>query len=193
MEPLSEGVQLALIVAGTGVATGLISPFVISWQNSRHRRAEKLADASAKALEKKEDYARQDEVAANAARAAEKVAEAARLLLASNERVAEAAKATALQSQKDRERIAQKTDGKLNVIHGLVNSAYMAAKQSELAAWVASLTVLKREQIRDPQNETLTEIKNAEKKIAELQIVITELERQAKLAEGGQLRGGYFG
>lgn len=85
---------------------------------------------------KEQDYERQDEVAAKADVVAEKAAEAAELLLAANERVAEQT-ATA----------AEVTNGKLKVIHSLVNSAYEAQmKESEVA--LRQQAVLYREVIR---------------------------------------------
>jgi hypothetical protein len=87
-----------------------------------------------------EDWARQDEVAdrltAAQHAAADKAAEAAELLLESNERVAEAATTQTL--------LAEGVDRKLDAIHGLVNSTLTAAKESEMAAKESELAALVR-------------------------------------------------
>jgi hypothetical protein len=103
---MSDAVLVALIVAGLGSLTTLL-PLLIT---ERSRRAAR-----------REDWAREDAVAA-------KAAEAAALLLAANAEVATTA-ATANQ--------------KLDVIHGLVNSNMTAAMQAELDARDAQLVVMR--------------------------------------------------
>lgn len=116
------------------------------------------------------DYKRQDEVAEKAAKTAadlvksqktiaDQAAEAAELLLAANERVA---------------RTAIETNGKLDVIHTLVNSNMTAAMQSEYDATVRELAMmkevieLKRSNGLKPTPEALAAIKTTETKLREL-------------------------
>ena len=94
-------VWLALIGLATAILTGTVSPILVGWFAAKRDRRNK-----------KEDYDRQDVVAA-------KAAEAAILLLAANERVAKTAAVT---------------NQKLDVIHTLVNSNMTAAMQAELDA-----------------------------------------------------------
>lgn len=94
---ISDVIVVALIVGVTGVLT----PALLAYLGGRQRRADK-----------REDWTRQDAVA-------EQAASAALLLLAANERVANATKST---------------NEKLDVIHTLVNSNMTAAMQAELTA-----------------------------------------------------------
>ncbi len=157
---MTPEVEIALIV---GISS-LSSPMILAWFTGRQLRASK-----------KEDYARSDAVAAQAAEAARllaeqqnmaatKAAEAATLLLASNERVAETADITL---------------GKLDVIHTLVNSSLTAAMQSELDATISQVVLmkeivgLKRDALRGTTTTTTTTeaavaLDTAEKRIKEL-------------------------
>jgi hypothetical protein len=94
----------AIAAAFTAIAA-TVSPLLLSRMTAKQLRASKL-----------EDYARQDAVAAQAA-------EAARLLLAANDKVARVAEATAAN-----------VDAKLTVIHTLVNSTLTEAKAEQLRA-----------------------------------------------------------
>jgi len=143
-----ENVWIALIVA----VTSMVSPLLLAALTNRHRHKEKL-----------EDYARQDEVAA-------KAAEAARLLLAANERVAETAKVT---------------NGKLDVIHTLVNSNMTAAMQAELDATIREhammieVVALKQSAGHEPSVTSLAAIEATERKIAELQAALRDRLKQS--------------
>lgn len=140
---------IALVIAALGA---VISPLLMSWLSNRHRREEKL-----------EDYARQDEVARKADVATGKVAEAARLLLESNARVAKRAEVT---------------DGKLDQIHVLVNSTLSAAKVSELNAFIALLALM-----QDPASFDPDQIEPTQKKIVELKALVRERAEQTVLAD----------
>lgn len=154
MEPIWLAL-IALVVTVVTVGTPVLTIFI--------------TNRNAAAI-KKEDWERQDKVAAQAA-------EAARLLLASNERVA---------------RTAEFTNGKLDVIHTLVNSNFTAAMQAEYDATIALLTTmqeiveLKRKAGDEPSPETIAAIEATKAKIAKLRIALDERLRQAKLAEQRQ-------
>jgi hypothetical protein len=140
-------IWLALIAAVTGMISGIVAPVVLS-----------IIDSRGRSREKQEDWARQDAVAAQAA-------EAARLLLGANERVAEST---------------QQTNTKLDVIHGLVNSNMTAALQDQLdtnireVALMREVVGLHRAQGRDPSPEALEAITFSEGKIAELKSQIAD-------------------
>lgn len=119
-----EAVWIALIVAGGALLTAMLN----GWQIRRGKR---------------EDYARQDEVAAKAEardlaakqrqdEVAAQAAEAATLLLAANERVA-------TQTAQD----AGETQGQLRQIHDLVNSNLTAALRAEYEAVKQQLVLLR--------------------------------------------------
>ena len=118
------------------------SPLLLAHLTNRQRRSDK-----------REDWARSDAVA-------EKAAEAARLLLAANERVAET---TAV------------TNEKLDVIHGLVNSQMTAAIQAELGATERELVLLRRlAAIAAPDDEVQAAEATATAKIAELRATLAD-------------------
>jgi len=121
----------------------------------------------ARLVEKREDWKRQDAVAAQAE-------EAARLLLAANERVA---------------RATIKTNTKLDVIHTLVNSNMTAAMQAELDATTREVAMM-REVValneaagRTPSQEALAAIEATQNKINELSASLQDRLRQTKVAE----------
>lgn len=112
-----EVVVVAAIVAFTTVA----SPLLLAYLTGRQRQAEK-----------KEDWRRQDEVAEAAAAAetsrAEKAAQVASDLLAANKLLTV---------------VADQTNVKLDVIHGLVNSNLTVAKQAQYDALVVQLAMMR--------------------------------------------------
>jgi len=148
-----ESVYTALIVAVPAV----LSPLLLSWLTNRHRRQEKF-----------EDYERQDLVAA-------KAEEAARLLLAANERVAEATKET-------NEKLVDvaKVTG---VIHTLVNSQLTGSKQSEFNAITRELALLQEIGGSKPSERIRKAIKIAETSLAELAAVLADRATAAKQVE----------
>jgi hypothetical protein len=175
-------VESTAYVAIAGIlAASIVGPALLSQLSARQRRAER-----------KEDYARQDAVAAAAEdreqrqeAAAKEVAvqakEAAELLLAeqrattarTDEVARVAAEATA------------RTDGKLNQIHELVNSTLTGAMQSQLVAMEAQLAMIRRWQ----PDET-TEINVLAEAVAELRSKLADRAKQTEVADAQVTRGG---
>lgn len=196
-----ENVLLALIAAFTGMATGIIAPILISYMDTRARRADKA-----------QDWARQDAVAAQAREAAslllerqEAVAaqarEAAKLLLASNERTegyaVDQLKATTAGAQETADKLDTiKTQGEM--IHKLVNSQLSAAIQAERDALAGQLVALKDlVKIRKlggilPSAESLEVINVIEKRLLELESTLDKREKDttAAIADAEKKRGG---
>jgi hypothetical protein len=143
----------------------LISPLILARVTARNTR-----------LDRAEDWARQDAVAAKAAHAAE-------LLLASNTRMAEKAAEAARLLVADNKEVA-KTTGliitKLDVVHTLVNSNMTAAMQSEYDAVKRELVLMKelialhQSAGREPSPDALTEVKITEGKVAELNATLKD-------------------
>jgi hypothetical protein len=169
-----EAVWLALIVASGALLTTLLT----TWLNARQIRAGKA-----------QDYARQDQVAAQlaerqdaaeakAAQVAAKAEEAAELLLAANERVAaQTAEAAEL------------TNGKLAQIHELVNSNLTMQMEETHDALVQQL-VLMREIIsmhraagRPPSPEALDAVSALSMKVGELQSRLTDRAKATEVAD----------
>jgi hypothetical protein len=165
---IPESVQLAVIVALPGV----ISPIILAWLVNRGKkqdwaRQDRVAEQAAKAAELLLE--RQDAVAAKAEAVASKAAEAAKLLLAANERVATT---TSL------------TNGKLDGLqslaettHALVNSNMTASMQAELNATVREVAGLKEILAlkgTKPSIESLAAIETAQNRISELQAVLAD-------------------
>jgi type II secretory pathway pseudopilin PulG len=143
----NSAVLVALIVAISSTIISIVSPILVSFLQNRTRRQEKA-----------EDYARQDAVA-------QKAAEAAKLLLAANERVA----ANAVQ-----------TMSKLDDIHTLVNSNLTTAMRAELDATTRELAVmselidLKRASGHEPSVDAMAAIKATKAKVSELSAVLKD-------------------
>jgi hypothetical protein len=174
-----EAVWIALIVAAGAAATTLLT----TWLNARQIRAGK-----------EQDYARQDQVAAllearqdaaevKAEAVATKAAEAARLLLASNERVAHQTVAAA-----------EVTNGKLAQIHELVNSN-LTRQMEEAHAALTQQLVLMREVIalhkaagRPPSKEALNAIDAIELKVAEFGTQLADRAKATEIADA-KVRG----
>jgi hypothetical protein len=174
---LDLGVIIAIVVSIiTAVFASITAPLILAHRTERMHREDRLAD-----------YERQDKVAraaertavdliASQKRIADQAAEAAALLLAANERVA---------------RTAQVTNGKLDVIHTLVNSNMTAAMQSEYDATVRELAMmrevlaLKQAAGGAPGAEALTAITATEVKLAELAAALEDRARAAaRIADG---------
>ena len=111
---MSDIVIVAIIVAIGSSSSAVIAPLVLSFYTNRQHQQDRA-----------EDRADRDDVADQAAKAAE-------LLLASNKKVADAAATTAA-SQGDT----------LNAIHTLVNSNLTTSMEAELAATEAALLMMK--------------------------------------------------
>jgi hypothetical protein len=141
--PGHDTVWISLIVAASGMA----SPLLLSGLTNRQRK-----------LERQEDYARQDQVAA-------KAREAAELLVESNRHVAESS---------------AKIQTQLGQIHVLVNSNMTTAMKNELAARKDSYALLneavdlKRAAGAEPSITTLDQISIAGVQIAELEAQLAD-------------------
>lgn len=152
---MNQAVTLGIVVA----FAGMIGPVLLAIVGSRSRRAEK-----------EQDWAREDEVAARAAKTA------AALLAATDRTGAKV----------------EQVDGKVDVIHTLVNSGMTAAIESELEATVLSLAsmrevaALRKETGRKPSTSTLAAIKAAEQRLALLRKTLAERAKQAKVVADQQ-------
>ncbi len=174
----TEGVWLALIVA----VPAFLAPIIATWITARINR--EIRDQS---------WAREDIVAAKAALVAEQAAKAAKLLAdAQKAAAAKAAEAAELLLAAN-ERVANTTavtNGKLDVIHLLVNSNMTAAMQSEHDAVVRELAMmrevigLKHAAGHEPSIEALAAIEATEAKITELKIVLSERLNAAAKVDG---------
>jgi len=148
-----------VVVVLVAVFSSITAPLIIANQTEKRHREDRQADWDRQ--DKVAAAAKQtaDDLAVSQKRIADQAAEAATLLLAANERVAHTA---------------QVTNGKLDVIHQLVNSSMTAAMQSELDATVRELAMmrevmeLKRTAGTDPSPETLASISATQAKIGEL-------------------------
>ncbi len=166
---MSDPIVIALIAAIAGLGT-VASPLILSYMSNRQRRAEKL-----------EDWAREDRVAAQAA-------EAARLLLAANERVAR----TAADTNARVARTAARTDAKLDAIHTLVNGGLTAAIQAEYNATVRQLALM-REVVElrrvagrtpsEPSPEAVAAIEATAARVDELRTALADRAAQTDIAE----------
>ena len=138
----------------TAAMVSVIAPAVLSYMTGKQRMAEK-----------KEDYRRQDEVAAQAR-------EAARLLLDANERVAE----TTLETNK-----------KLEIIHTLVNSNMTSAIQEQLDARRLNLVMMeelidiKQREGHDPSPDAIGAVLSARQRIEELTANLADRARQSEV------------
>jgi hypothetical protein len=163
---------------------GVLVPLYLVKSANNERRDDNERSDQRHREDRQADWDRQDAVAAKAAKAAEdlsvsqkKIADqaavAARLLLANNERVAT--------NQLE-------TNGRLDVIHGLVNSTLSAAMQSEYDATKRELAMmrevmaLKQSAGLSPTSETIAAITATETRLAELeQILIDRKATQDKI------------
>jgi hypothetical protein len=149
------------------VIVSVIAPTVLGLLTNHQRR-----------IEKREDWARQDQVAAEARRQQDEVAaqaqEAASLLLAQNAKVAASTEAT---------------QQKLDVIHILVNSNMTAAMQAELDATRRDLVSLREvarlneEAGRPLSTEARTAINETAARIAKLDADLSDRLKQTQIAD----------
>lgn len=158
-----QAVWVALIVAVAAMA----GPLLLARQ--QNKRQDQIAAQAAKAAEL---------LKADNKRVADQAAEAARLLLAANERVA------AQTAMADRA-----TQGQLREIHGLVNSNLTAAMRAEYEAVVQQQVVmqelvdLRAEIGREPSEEALTAISAIKTRVAELGANLNDRLEATKAAE----------
>lgn len=118
----------------------------------------------------RENWKREDQVAAKAAKAAQD-------LIDSNKKIAEVA-----------EENATKTFEQLNQIHTLVNSNMTAAMEDALASKLAHLVALEQvlvmqRETDEPVSETLREIQDTKEDIARRRAELQDRLRQTKIAE----------
>jgi biopolymer transport protein ExbB/TolQ len=159
---MDPSIWLALIAA---VSTAIVSPVIVAVVANWNRASERVAD-----------YARQDAVAAraekNAAALLERQDKAAKLLLESNKIVEETARIS---------------NGKLDVIHTLVNSNMTSAMQSELDATGRELAMmlevieLKKVSGLQPTEEVISALGATRGKIVELQAMLADRRKQSEL------------
>jgi len=136
------------------IVTAIGAPMLLARQLNAQRREEK-----------KEDWAREDKVAA-------KAAEAATLLVASNERAAQSA---------------EEANGKLDVIHTLVNSNMTAAMEAQLVALQGQLVMMNRlAEITDPTVDEAAAIKAVQGQIAELTATLKDRLQATEVAQQQQ-------
>lgn len=155
---MTDGIAVALIVA----LSSTIGPMLMAWLTNRHLRKQKI-----------EDYRRQDEVARKAEEVAVRVASNARAMQLAGER---------------QEKFAVITQGKLDVIHALVNSSMTAAMQAELDATVRELAMM-REVIllnriagKEPSVDALAAVELTATRISELATALSDRLKAGKVA-----------
>jgi hypothetical protein len=189
---VDDTVWLAIVVAFSGT----LSPVLLSYLTNRNRRAER-----------KEDYDRQDAVAAQAA-------EAARLLAEQQTDIARKVRENAVMASRATEEVAAKADEaarllldenrkvadradqtieKLDIIHTLVNSNMTAAMKAEMDATVRELALMreivamKKTSGQEPSVETLAAIEATGAKIAELSASLSDrIEATKAAAKSGE-------
>ncbi len=179
---MDPGVEIALIVTcGTfaGIVGTALSQTVISRMTASQRREERAEDRN----ERAEDRKRRDAVA-------EQAAEAARLLLDQQTSIAKkASEAAALLVQNTRHVAEQsvallvsnvKLEKKVDVVHGLVNSALTTVKLSEYDGLVRELAlkeeniILRRATGEMPSKDTIDYMEVLQAKIADLKVELAD-------------------
>jgi hypothetical protein len=145
----------AVVLIVVALIAGVVGPGVSALLLGRQRQSDK-----------RQDWARQDQVAARAA-------EAADALVASNEEVARVA-ATASRIQLE----------KLGEIHTLVNSDMTASRTNEMNATILLAAVLRR--LHDPTAEDSAAIDLADARITELRAILADRLIQQKAVEAQQ-------
>jgi hypothetical protein len=175
---MSDIVWVALIAS-------VVGPGLLAFLTNRSRRAEK-----------KEDWIRQDAVAAEAKRqqdeVANKASEAAELLLAAQERTIRATDQVAFVARQNASdttiRLQELKEGQ-TVIHTLVNSDMTAARQNERVATQALLMALRKvvrldeDAGRQTSDEDKAIIETTETKIKELDQILADRAHQQEMAD----------
>jgi len=159
----------------TVLVASLISPFVMGL----------LANRTAQS-DRRMEWARQDQVAANVAIAARQAEEAARLLKESNKVVAETTRIT-------NGKLDQLESGQQQ-IHTLVNSTLTGAIESQATALEGQLTLM--EQVNElnkaaghrPTAEAMAALDSVKKKVTELRLTLKERAEQTRRAEQDRMR-----
>ena len=154
---MSATVSVVVVVL-VAIFSSITAPLIISAQAEKRHREDRQADWDRQ--DKVAAAAKQtaDDLAVSQKRIADQAAEAASLLLAANERVAHTA---------------QVTNGKLDIIHQLVNSNMTAAMQAELDATVRELAMMRE----------VIELKRAAGKEPTVEALAAETATMAKIGE----------
>ncbi len=158
----------AVVIAS--LATTVVSPLVLWWVAHATRRQE---------------WTRQDQVAARTREVAEQAAKAAKLLIASNEQIAQVQRETASAAV----RATAETSAKLDQIHTLVNSNMTAAMTNELdatirtAAMMRELIEVKRAAGLEPTADVLALVETTQAKVDELQANLADRLQQTAIAD----------
>jgi phage-related protein len=188
---MDPAVILTLVISVAGVIfASITAPLILAHRTERMHREDMLSD-----------YQRQDKVAAAVAETARAAAEQVRGVAAQAAEAAsvlQAAQAESIRRTDEVARLAEQqaaragaqydeTNGKLDVIHGLVNSTLSAALQSELDALVTSLAMmrevmdLKKSGGLDPAEEAVIAFHATEAKITELRVTLADRLKQAEV------------
>jgi len=192
LDPAVIGALIAVVI------TSMLAPMMMGWvkglaeRDALQRTAERaeMAKVQARAvhdqeaadrrLEKQQDWDRQDIVA-------ERAAEAARSLLASQVLISDQAKAAAKALAEGTAVITDQLkvlDGGQKVIHGLVNSTLTASMQADLDGKRLLLLALRRNVELEPASqETQDLILITEAKIAALLTALAEREEQQRIVD----------
>jgi hypothetical protein len=161
-----DGLATTFIIAGSSVLTALVvslvSPLMLARQMAETQRRLK-----------KEDWDRQDAVAAQAR-------EAATLLLEENRKVA----ATALETSQRVEASAEETALRLKKIHTLVDGGLTKEMKERLAVMITQRVLLKR--LPGATDDDRTAIVTLESEIADLETTLAERLKQTRLIEAEQ-------
>jgi hypothetical protein len=157
----------AFLISLTVAVPAALGPWIAIRANGRERRKDQAAT-----------WAREDEVARQAARTAALLLEAQQESIRRTDRVAaHVASATAA------------TEQRLAAIHTLVNSDMTAARQSELDQTRVTLVMLKKVVAldhaagREPSEQDVATIETTEARIAELQAIVADRLAQQRAVE----------
>lgn len=149
--------------------TIILAAIIVAGSSSLSAWLHARQDHRLRAAERREDAERQDV-------ASDRAAEQTRILIDTNERIAYRTAEAAVM-----------LEGKLDVIHTLVNSSMTAAKQSEFdaiereLAMMKEVVALRRSAGEEPTAETLATMDSIERKLRELSTELAERRAQDAL------------
>jgi hypothetical protein len=159
------------VVVVASLATSVVSPLVM-WWTARSTRVQ--------------EWARQDQVAQRTEDVAAQAAQAARLLIESNRKIARVQGETAVEAA----RIATEASAKLDQIHVLVNSSMTEAMQGELdaieryLAMMRELIEVKRASGSEPTAAALALVTATQDKLDGLRSSMSDRMAQTEVADG---------
>jgi hypothetical protein len=160
------------------IFASVTAPILLARRTEQMHREDMLAD-----------YQRQDRVAAEAAKVAAVTAQTAAAAHSAAIEAHQAASAISVQAAVNAGRL-DVANSKLDVIHGLVNSNYSAAMQSQLDALVNSAALmrevidLKKGGGAEPSQESVIALADTESKITDLRASIADRLAQAESIAG---------